>query len=333
MSNRHRLQHNDFRDLVLFDPINQGAEHLKIVTGYATHTMASWHIKEVAEPYRNLMPIKITLIVGMCAYDGISEAVHEGFKDIVSRNGISHQSRLTCQYVVEGVPVHSKLYLWERDGVPFRAFMGSANYTQVAFSRSRREIIQEIDPMDALKYFDLVERDTMYCNHAEIENWIIIKPAHPLFEAEEAPLISAKGSGVKSESLTLLARNGEVGERSGLNWGQRDGREPNQAYIPLSSQIARSGFFPLAGNRNGKNNPHFSVLTDDGINLVLRVEQQGNKAITTPLNNSQIGEYFRRRIGVANGAFVTRADLEAYGRTDVTFYKLDDEQYIMDFSS
>ena len=25
-------------------------------------------------------------------------------------------------------------------------------------------------------------------------------------------------------------------------------------------------------------------------------------------------------------------DLEAYGRTDVTFYKLDDEQFYMDFS-
>jgi hypothetical protein len=51
-----------------------------------------------------------------------------------------------------------------------------------------------------------------------------------------------------------------------------------------------------------------------------------------PLSNAQIGEYFRNRLGLANGAYVWKKDLEAYGRTDVTFYKLDDEQFYMDFS-
>ena len=61
--------------------------------------------------------------------------------------------------------------------------------------------------------------------------------------------------------MSLLARGGETGRRSGLNWGQRDGREPNQAYIPLPASVARSGFFPL-------NRRQFSVLTDDGIQLI-----------------------------------------------------------------
>lgn len=66
--------------------------------------------------------------------------------------------------------------------------------------------------------------------------------------------------------------------------------------------------------------------------LILRVEQQGDKAITTPENNSKLGEYFRYRLGLPNGAFVTKNDLIRYGRTDVDFYKIDDEQYYMDFS-
>ena len=41
------MYHIDFRDLVLFDPIRDGAEQLKIISGYATHTMASWHITEI----------------------------------------------------------------------------------------------------------------------------------------------------------------------------------------------------------------------------------------------------------------------------------------------
>jgi len=285
--------------------------------------MASWHIKEIAD--QQLEPIGITLVVGMCPFDGISEAVHEGFNSIMRRNNTARQSNLTCQYVVEGAPTHSKLYVWEKDGVPFCAFMGSANYTQSAFSRSRREILQECDPNEAVQYFNTIERDTMYCNHAEIEDAVNITPAHPILQAEESLLGSIRGSDVQSVTLSLLSRTGETGTRSGLNWGQREGREPNQAYIPLPVNVARSGFFTL-----GKQ--HFSVLTDDGINLVFRVEQQNDKAITTPLNNSLIGEYFRSRIGVANGAFVSRQNLEGYGRTNVTFYKLDDEQYVMDFS-
>jgi hypothetical protein len=141
--------------------------------------------------------------------------------------------------------------------------------------------------------------------------------------------------GVENITLSLLTNKGDTGYGSGINWGHRPNgtkREPNQAYIPLPARIARSGFFPIKNLRSGKDNPHFSVVTDDGVHLILRVEQQGSKAITTPLDNSRIGEYLRSRIDVANGAFVRRQDLEEYGRTSITFYKLDDEQYVMDFS-
>ena len=73
-------------------------------------------------------------------------------------------------------------------------------------------------------------------------------------------------------------------------------------------------------------------MTDDHRQLLLRVEQAGNKAITTPLSNALLGEYFRNRLGVAEGAKVTKGDLERYGRTDVTFTKIEDELFYMDFS-
>jgi len=332
MNNGNALLHTGFRDMVLIDPIRQGADNLKIISGYATNTMASWHIKKISESIERAHTITIKLIIGMCGFDGVSHSVHEGFKSIVARNNTPFQSNFYCQYIVEGSPVHSKLYLWERNGSPFRAYMGSANYTQAAFSPQRRELLQECDPILAMDYFNLIENNSMYCNHAEIEDRILIKPTHPILEAEQNTPVAIQGAGVECVKLTLIARGGETGTKSGLNWGQREGREPNQAYIPLSVDIMRSGFFPLIGNDSGKDNPHFSVLTDDGKNFIFRVEQQNNKAITTPQNNSYIGEYFRNRIGVANGAYVWRRDLENYGRTDVTFYKLGDEQYYMDFS-
>ena len=125
--------------------------------------------------------------------------------------------------------------------------------------------------------------------------------------------------------LSLLARGGETGARSGLNWGQRNKRNRNEAYIPLPSHIAKSGFFPL-------DKQHFLVVTDDHHTLQLRVEQQNDKAITTPASNALLGEYFRNRLGLPNGAYVRKDDLLAYGRTDVTFYEIDEEQYYMDFS-
>lgn len=320
------LYQEDFRDHVLLAPIREGARQLKIISGYATHTMASWHITEIASQI--LSPIEISLIVGMCQFDGISMSVHDGFKDLVARN-TSNQSTFMCQYVTEGVPVHSKLYLWERKGSPFRAYIGSANYTQTAFSASRSELLHECDANEAAAYYDIIEPRTTYCNHAEIEDKIILTSAHPVLSAEESPLIFLRGSGITQVTLSLLTRSHDVGFGSGINWGHRRNgirREPNQAYIPLPIDVVRSGFFPLEKK-------HFSVVTDDGKQLILRAEQQNDKAITTPLNNSLLGEYLRGRIGVANGAFVTKQDLLNYGRTDITFYRLDDKQFFMDFSA
>mgnify|MGYP000851847090 FL=1 len=307
----------------LIEPISRGAEELLIVSGYATPTMASWHMTKIKELSMPLIGIK--LIVGMTNYDGLTKDVHEGFKQLVYAQSNTALSKFQCQYICQGPPVHSKLYIWMKNGEPVEAYTGSANYTQAGFSLGRREYIVPCNAYDAFSYFCSVERDSIYCTHSEVEENIILQPINPVLEAENGHVQIVKGQGVEHIKLSLLARDGETGRRSGLNWVQREGREPNQAYIPLPAEIARSGFFPLQKR-------HFSVITDDNKHLILRVEQQNDKAITTPMNNSLLGEYFRNRIGVANGAFVHRHDLERYGRTDVDFYKLDDEHFYMDFS-
>lgn len=310
----------------MLDPILTGADKLKIISGYATHTMASWHISEIMS--RIQRRVDIDLIVGMCPLDGMSISVHNGFKKLVAEYGAETQTPFICQYVIEGIPVHSKLYLWEREGRPFLAYTGSANYTQPAFFGKRDEILEDCNPYDASMYFNYIEPRTMFCNHAEIEDKIVLSQAHPVLKSEETPLVALSGAGVSQITLSLLTRDGDVGFGSGINWGHRRNgtpRELNQAYIPLPSDIAHSDFFPLEKR-------HFSVLTDDNRQLILRVEQQNNKAITTPQNNSLLGEYIRGRIGVANGVFITKQNLLDYGRTNITFYKLDDEQFFMDFA-
>lgn len=176
-------------------------------------------------------------------------------------------------------------------------------------------------------YIQSLTGRSIYAHHAEIEEYVQIHPTHPVLDRENTLIEGIDTAQARYETviLSLITRTGEPGVRSGLNWGQRPGRNPNEAYISLPSKIAKSGFFPLEKR-------HFTAITDDRHQLILRIEQQNNKAITTPARNSDLGEYFRNRLGLANGAFVTRDDLEKYGRTDVVFIKLDEETYYMDFS-
>ncbi len=314
-------------DEALIKPLQKGANKLYIVSGYASATMASRHIKDILD-YRN--DFKISLIVGMCPLDGMDISTHNGFVNLMKNSaGIDFE----CKYVYNNPAVHSKVYVWFKDNTPMLAFIGSANYTQPAFGNNRKEVLTFCEPEIAYNYYEEIEPNTIYCNHGEVEEHIIFKEKKRAYveKTDERDAIETtehkiqETSNTQKVTLSLLARDGEVGRRSGLNWGQRPGREPNQAYIPLPTNIARSGFFPL-------NKTHFTVLTDDNKNIILRVEQQNDKAITTPLNNSLIGEYFRNRLGLANGQYITKQDLEQYGRNDVDFYKIDEETFYMDFS-
>ena len=130
-------------------------------------------------------------------------------------------------------------------------------------------------------------------------------------------------------SLPLTARIAGVQlvpQRSGLNWGQRPGRNLNQAYIPISAEIQRSKFFPDRG-------VEFLVECDDG-ELFKCVRAQANgKALETSSDNSLLGIYFRRRLGVRQGYLVTIEHLFRYGRTSVDISKKDNFRYFMDFST
>jgi hypothetical protein len=132
--------------------------------------------------------------------------------------------------------------------------------------------------------------------------------------------------GMQTASISLLDRNGHVPARSGLNWGQRPelSREPNQAYLSVRGTLRTADFFPPRG-------VHFTVLCDDGTIMEMCRAQQDAKAIETHHDNSEIGRYFRKRLGLSDGAFVRTEDVIQYGRTSVDFYKIDEENFYMDF--
>ena len=312
---------------ILFEPITEDVNELYIVSGYATPNMLSWYIKNLYHKTRT--PLKISLVVGMVPFDGISVNIHEGFLQIIRSELPQEIEHLECSYIYDDPSVHSNLFIWAKDGTPVRAFAGSAYFVQSSFvGHHRQESMMECDPTEAMSYFQSLIDRSIYANHAEIEEHVLINPSHPVLDRENSLLFgidALEAQGYPVARLSLVTHTGEPGLRSGLNWGQRPNRNPNEAYISLPARIAKSGFFPLEKR-------HFTAITDDRHQLILRIEQQNNKAITTPARNSDLGEYFRNRLGLANGAFVDRAALDRYGRTDVAFVKLDEETYYMDFS-
>jgi hypothetical protein len=321
----------DLTNSILIHPASIGADHLRIIARYATPQTASWHIQRLNDLH--ISPIKIDLILGMTASKGIEKMLHNGFVDVTKRyQNIKGYSSFKCQYVYKGLPVNSKLYLWEKSGELVDVFVGSADYTLYSFNSHRqKECMAKLnDHRDVLEYFNAIEKNSVYCTYGSVEDHIKVYTKKKSLELAEE-FSNPQDTSNRLRLSLLTAKGDRVGERSGLNWGQRDGRERNQAYIPLPRDKALCGFFPTKKPGDEKA-PHFIAITDDGKSLVLRVEQQGDKAITTPENNSRIGEYFRNRLSLPNGDPVTKDDLIKYGRTDVEFIKLDDEQYYMDFS-
>ena len=316
---------------VLVDPVSAGADELFIVSGYATSAMAFHHLNNLKTELHK--DVKVNLIIGMCILDGLSESNHLGFKKIMDED---FKDNFTCSYIMNMPPLHSKVYSWCKGKVPIVGFVGSANYTQTAFYEKQRECLVETDSAKCLKYFQSLIKDTIYCNHIEVEDSIQIYPDASFArykrpsKAKEIPVAETpevKIAGVPYVKVSLLAKDGTLPERSGLNWGQRpeEHRDPDQAYIKLPAEIYKTDFFPPIGL-------HFIVQTDDGKILTCSRAQQNGKAIHTPHNNSLLGQYFRNRLGLAEGEFVKSEHLEKYGRADIGFYKIEDETYYMDFS-
>ena len=307
------------RDLfyrVLVEPVKvTEADTLMVVSGYATASMADRHLHNLSDVGNK---IDLRLIVGMSMKDGIERAQHAALKKLV-QNG-SFGSRVQCSYVTKGNPVHAKTYVWMNDREPVSAFAGSANYTLTGFGQSQVDTMAVVDPRAALDFYNECLENTISCDVEDVENNVVITETrkigrHPSAMPEENQTVTLS---------LLVSSTGETHTRAGLNWGQRPGRERNQAYIPVPMDIARQEFFPDIGIP-------FTVLTDDGFSFIFVRAQQGGKALHTTESNSTVGEYLRTRIGMPLGEYVTRTHLVEYGRTDVTMTKIDEETFLLDF--
>ena len=319
------MQTSNLYQHALKDPCKNSQHVLYAVSGYASPWFIYKHIKSLPGG------TSVRLIIGMSATEGISKQNHAMFVEMAT---VKFRGLFSCHYLTKAPSVHSKAYAWYNGTTPVVGFIGSPNYTDNGFG-GNREILVSHDPIEIKNYYDTLLVDAVDCTSADIDSKICLtarparlvkrKPKKGDIPVPEDASIPDDLPGVDTINTTLLMARGDIHNKSGLNWGQRDGRDPNQAYLPISASVSKSGFFPAKGKR-------FTVVTDDGVSFEAVVAQQGDKAIETPDDNSIIGRYIRKRIGLKSGAFVKASDLTNYGRTDVTWTKYKDDLYLLDFS-
>lgn len=315
---------------VLLRP-SKSFDKLKIISGYASSAMAYEHLDKLSGR------ASIDLVVGMTSGDGLGIGAHKGFQELNTST-----PNFNCNYVVSKPPVHVKSYIWLKDEKPLLAFTGSGNYSQNTFFHRTKESFAEDNPDDCNNLFDLIKKSSLNCLDRAVD--AKIKFYHELYrrnyieKAFEDAVVAEPTTGLEPHLKEdchvvswLVSSTGETHNAgAGINWGQptltRTRGSPDEAYLAVPVGLVRTGFFPPKAR-------HFTMVTDDNLSFDM-VLAQGDigKALETPKDNSLLGKYIRRRMGVPLGVYVTRQHFEAYGRTDVEICKIDNETYFMDFS-
>ena len=326
MSTNELITDNLF-ERVLLEPAKRGANELFVLSGYASASMVTKHF-EVASKELSI-DLSIDLHIGMSGRDGLSRNTLLGLQSIPRQ--IAGRS-FNCSLSIKGKSNHAKVYVWCDDNGPREAYLGSSNYTQLGFGISdtaltHKEVCVAVDPIAGFDFILASSQGGIGYRSPDIGDFIDLYDEHfdPKLKFEE-PTDGLNSSNFVDLPLVMSRppTQGEVHQKSGLNWGQREGRNPDQAYIPIPSSIARAKFFP-------EKSVHFQVITDDGEAFICTVAQDNDKALETPTDNSILGKYFRKRLNLPSGTFIDKKHLQAFGSNSVRIYKDSDDCYRLSF--
>lgn len=292
------------------------------------------------------LPIRTTVIYGMYGSESISYRLHNALVNLhnPSQNEILYSN----------IPVHSKCYIWRDNGNITYALIGSANFSTNGLTIPFRETLAE------------TTSDTF----ADLNNYLshIVTNSAPCTDVSIAPATHTAAPGVTTAPTAVATavralpavctmvlydpQTNEVPPSSGLNWGHSANghNNPGDAYIPIRTPHIRSypRLFPPKqarptnnniGGRPQRQNDSVELIWDDGtlMNALLEGTQPINgvqypKQLSSFPNKSTLGVYIRRRLGLSPTALVTKADLDRYGRDEISISLLQNGTYYVDFS-
>lgn len=279
------------------------------------------------------LPFRSTVIYGMYGSEGIKPFLHRSLTDL--QNTIDD---LNIFY--SSLPVHSKCYVWRNRGKIVHALVGSANFSTNGLTTPYREILAEttFDTFQPLnEYVQHVLNNSLSCLEVTV--------------AERTRLTRTTQVNEICQMTLLDPATNEVPLTSGLNWGQNPNNHtrPNDAYIAIRTSHIRNcaDLFPPKQSysldtrgRPQRHNDSVEIIWDDGVSMEGLFEgSQPVDGLTYPKQissfpvKSELGEYFRNRLGVPLGQPVRRHHLDAYGRTNVAVSLISEGVYKFDFSN
>ncbi len=321
------LYYNNLRDIVLHHHELLDVDELIILSGYVG-----------PEPIGMLseVDIKSTVIYGMYGAEKIGKALHDSLCRV-------KRTLPNTTILYSKIPVHSKCYVWLKEGKVQGALVGSANFSLSGLMNPYKEVLADAsrDTFSPLKdYLSIVTNECIDCNDSSI-----------VFKKTKS-IVTPQDSLIGRLPLTSAKLKGEVPLKSGLNWGFSDVAHVTKgdAYIPIPAEFIRAneGLIPpkqdhplldVISGRRDRNNDIIDLIWDDGTLMQGLLEQNSTidgvvypKALSSSPNKNELGLYIRRRMGLPADAIITRADLLRYGRTDVGISKQGDGIYALDFS-
>lgn len=308
------------------------ADELLIITGYIG-----------PDPFSNLksLPLECQVIYGMYGADSIGEKLHNSLNKINSR--LSNADLFYSQSAV-----HAKCYLWKKDGLIVDALIGSANFSRNGLATPDREVLVEADSSvygQLQDYYDKILKNSIPCNSTTVKFKSKVRPS----------FITGLLTECRLSFLAVKKGIIEVPPRSGINWGVNSTQVGGTSHTCIGDAEIRitkeaienfPDFFPpklgTPSKRSGKlqrQNDEIELIWDDGTIMKGLLEQnlpQGDliypKAICSSDSKAELGLYLRKRIGVSPTHVITKADLDKYGRTDITVSLQAEGVYYMDFS-
>lgn len=287
------------------------------------------------------LPIKSTVIYGMYASDGISERLHNALLQV--ENNVD---KVTILY--SNTAVHSKCYIWKKEGKIVHALIGSANFSTNGLSIPYKEMLAETthDTLYELnRYLDVILKNTVSCTTAEVKvkNRFNSKTISKSTNIPIDPIVC--------RMVLYDPKKNEVQPATGLNWGQGEGNvKPNDSCIPIRSDhidnypelFPPKQIDPIKNDPRGKKQRHNSpieLIWDDG--TVMDGNLEGTytkndtiypKQIASFPKKESLGIYLRNRLGVKLSEKVTMKDLKRYGRDNVDVSLISEGVYYIDFS-
>lgn len=305
------------------------SSHLKVISGYGSATFLN-RVKN------DFIHLNIELYLGM-THQGISEQDHALYTEWTKNSTLTQ-----VYYQISPIPNHMKVLIFENESKKY-TFVGSANFSENGFLY-QRELMTEINN-DVSYLIDEQRENSLLCTDSEVLNYVQLFKSQNAINMENQAVETLTNEEVQENKKVYISLNEQLKqtqiikpyknfslevvlpEKHSPHWhtnGINAWRENKQPHLLQTPKLMFDKIFP--------SEQMFEIYTDDGVKLIAKVAGRFNsRKLCT--ENVNLYKYVCNRIGLQNNAPISYENLVAYGRTNMSFKRVDATTYIMDFSS